>query len=179
MKIIYGVTASIAAYRACDIVRELSKRGYDVHVVMTRTAARWINPVMFEALSANRVVTDEAHDSGYGQSAMEHIDLRKNAKLLLIAPASADFIARAAHGRADDILAATLLAYDGKVAIAPAMNPSMFSHPATQASLKVCRDYGYHMLDSADGEAVCGDVGQGKMMAVADIIAETERLMRA
>ncbi len=178
MKIIFGVTASIAAYRACDIVRELSKKGHDVHVVMTRTAATWINPVMFEALSGNPVATDAAHDAGHGLSAMEHIDLRTNAKLLMVAPASADFIARAAHGRADDILAATLLAYQGKVALAPAMNPSMYAHPATQASLNVCRSYGYTILDSANGEAVCGDVGQGKMMALAEIIAETERLLR-
>lgn len=177
MKIIYGVTASIAAYRACDIVRELTKRGHNVHVVMTRTAASWINPVMFGALSENRVVVDTGYSSASSQNAMEHIELRTDAKLLLVAPASADFIARAAQGRADDILAATLLAYQGKVALAPAMNPSMYSHPATQNSLKVCRGYGYHIFDAADGEAVCGDVGQGKMMSVNDIVKEAERLL--
>lgn len=177
MKIIYGVTASIAAYRACDIVRELTKRGHDVHVVMTRTAASWINPVMFGALSENRVVVDTGHSPASSQNAMEHIELRADAKLLLVAPASADFIARAAQGRADDILAATLLAYQGKVALAPAMNPSMYAHPATQNSLKVCRSYGYHIFDAADGEAVCGDVGQGKMMSVNGIVKEAERLL--
>jgi len=177
MKIIYGVTASIAAYRACDIVRELTKRGHDVHVVMTRTAATWISPVMFGALSENRVVVDSGDLAASSQNAMEHIQLRTDARLLLVAPASADFIARAAQGRADDILAATLLAYTGKVALAPAMNPSMYAHPATQNSLRICKSYGYHIFDSADGEAVCGDVGQGKMMSVSDIIKETERLL--
>lgn len=177
MKIIFGVTASIAAYRACDLVRELTKRGHDVHVVMTRTAASWINPVMFGALSENRVVVDGKDSLLASQNAMEHIEVRTDAKLLLVAPASADFIARAAQGRADDILAATLLAFTGKVALAPAMNPSMYAHPATQNSLKICRGYGYHIFDSADGEAVCGDLGQGKMMAVSDILKETELLL--
>jgi len=177
MKIIFGVTASIAAYRACDLVRELTKRGHDVHVVMTRTAASWINPIVFGALSENRVVVDDRDALSASQNAMEHIELRTDAKLLLVAPASADFIARAAQGRADDILAATLLAFTGKVALAPAMNPSMYAHPATQNSLKTCKGYGYHIFDSADGEAVCGDLGQGKMMAVSDILKETERLL--
>ncbi|GAB4423566.1 MAG: hypothetical protein OHK0011_03540 [Turneriella sp.] len=165
MKIIFGVSASVAIYRACDLVRELTKTGHDVHVVMTRTAASWINPVLFEALSDNPVVTDAT------ASGMAHIEIRKGAQLMLVAPASADLIARAAQGRADDILAATLLAYDGPRWLAPAMNPSMYAHPATQSSLATCRKYGYRILDSANGEAVCGDVGQGKMMAVQDILA--------
>ena len=165
MKIILGVSASVAIYKACDICRELTKAGHDVHVVMTRTAATWINPILFEALSNNPVITDHT------ASGMAHIDIRNNTDLMLVAPASADLIARAAQGRAGDILAATLLAYDGPRWLAPAMNPAMFSHPATQASLAQCRNYGYRILDSADGEAVCGDVGQGKMMAVADILA--------
>lgn len=165
MKIIFGVSASVAIYRACDLVRELTKTGHDVHVVMTRTAAAWINPVLFEALSGNRVISDDT------ASGMAHIEIRNGAGLMLVAPATADLVARAAQGRADDILTATLLAYDGPRWLAPAMNPSMFSHPATQASLAQCRSYGYRTLDSANGEAVCGDVGQGKMMSVADILA--------
>lgn len=165
MKIIFGVSASVAIYKACDLVRELSKAGHDVHVAMTRTAASWINPIIFEALSANKVITDE------NQEGMEHIKIRTGAKLMLVAPASADLIARAAQGRADDILAATLLAYDGPRYLAPAMNPSMYAHPATQANLKLCKSFGYRILDSADGEAVCGDLGQGKMMKVEDILS--------
>jgi len=165
MKILVGASASIAIYKTCDIVRELAKAGHDVHVVMTRTAASWINPVIFEALSGNKVLTDSSTDG------MAHIEIRKNLALMLVVPASADLIARAAHGRADDILTATLLAYEGPRYLAPAMNPSMYAHPATQANLARCREYGYRILDSANGEAVCGDVGQGKMMAVADIVS--------
>lgn len=164
MKVIFGVSASIAIYKACDLVRELTKAGHDVHVVMTRTAVSWINPIIFEALSENDVITDES------ATGMEHIRIREGADLMLVAPASADLIARAAQGRADDILAATLLAYDGPRFVAPAMNPNMYSHPATRANLARLKEYGYKVLDSANGEAVCGDVGQGKMMAVVDIL---------
>lgn len=169
MKIILGVSASIAIYKACDICRELSKLNHDVHVVMTRTAASWINPLLFEALSGN-AVTEDGRSTDSRPHGMAHIDIRAGAGLLLVAPASADLIARAAQGRADDILTATLLAYEGPRYLAPAMNPAMYSHPATQASLKTCLSYGYHVLDSANGEAVCGDVGQGKMMSVKDIL---------
>lgn len=165
MTIILGVSASVALYKACDIVRELTKAGHTVRVAMTRTATAWINPVLFEALSAQKVITDDT------ASGMAHIEIRGGADLMLVAPATADLIARAAQGRADDIVTATLLAYDGPRYIAPAMNPFMYAHPATQANLKTLKSYGYHILDSANGEAVCGDVGQGKMMAVADIIA--------
>lgn len=165
MKIILGTSASVAIYKACDICRELTKAGHDVHVVMTRTAATWINPVLFEALSNNPVITDAT------ASGMAHIDIRTNADLMLVAPASADLIARAAQGRADDILTATLLAFTGPRFLTPAMNPSMYAHPATQKNLETCKSYGYHILDSANGEAVCGDVGQGKMMSVSDVLA--------
>lgn len=170
MKIILGVSASVAIYRACDLTRELTKAGNDVHVVMTRTAASWINPILFEALSGNPVVTDAT------ASGMAHIDIRRGTQLVLVAPASADLVARAAQGRADDILTATLLAYDGPRWLAPAMNPAMYAHPATQASLAACRGYGYRILDPASGEAVCGDVGQGKMIAVTDILAAVAAL---
>lgn len=165
MTIILGISASVAIYKACDIVRELTKAGHSVRVAMTRSASNWINPVLFEALSSNEVITDDT------ASGMAHIDIRTGADLMLIAPATADLIARAAQGRADDIVTATLLAYDGPRYIAPAMNPYMYAHPATQANLKTLKSFGYQILDSANGEAVCGDVGQGKMMAVADILA--------
>ncbi len=173
MTIILGISASVAIYKACDIVRELTKAGHTVRVAMTRSAAAWINPVLFEALSSQKVITDASAGLSTGSQlhGMAHIDIRTGADLMLVAPATADLIARAAAGRADDIVTATLLAYDGPRFIAPAMNPFMYSHPATQANLKTLKSYGYHILDSANGEAVCGDVGQGKMMAVADILA--------
>jgi phosphopantothenoylcysteine synthetase/decarboxylase len=165
MKVILGVSASVAIYKACDITRELAKAGDDVHVIMTRSASEWINPILFEALSGNPVTTDAT------ASGMAHINVRSGVDYMLVAPATADLIARAAQGRADDILTATLLAYSGPRYLAAAMNPNMYSHPATQASLLKCREYGYRILDSANGEAVCGDLGQGKMMTVPDILA--------
>lgn len=183
MNIILGVSASVAIYRACDIARELTKAGDRVRVVMTRTAASWINPVLFEALTGNAVYYDDDtahanHNVSLVGRGMAHIEIREGADAMLVAPATADLIARAAHGRADDILTATLLAFNGPRLLAPAMNPNMYSHPATQKSLAECRSYGYRILDSANGEAVCGDVGQGKMMAVADIIAAIAALRR-
>jgi len=178
MKIILGVSASVAIYRACDIARELTKAGDSVRVVMTRTAASWINPVLFEALTGNIVYYDGDAVHTAPHRGMAHIEIREGADAMLIAPATADLVARAAHGRADDILTATLLAFDGPRLIAPAMNPNMYAHPATQKSLAACKTYGYQILDSANGEAVCGDVGQGKMMAVADILAAIAAMRR-
>ncbi|HRP68692.1 MAG TPA: flavoprotein [Turneriella sp.] len=186
MNIILGVSASVALYKACDLTRELTKAGHHVHIAMTRTAASWINPILFEALSGNAVYTDDSQGTYAAtvscternrdrqisaSSGMAHIDIRKDADVMLVAPATADLIARAAAGRGDDIVAATLLSFSGPRYIAPAMNPFMYAHPATQKNLQTLKEYGYRILDSANGEAVCGDVGQGKMMAVADIIA--------
>jgi phosphopantothenoylcysteine synthetase/decarboxylase len=175
MTIILGVSASVAIYKACDVVRELTKAGHLVRVAMTRTAAGWINPVLFEALSGNAVITDTALSAGSRPHGMAHIDIRSGADLMLVAPATADLIARAAQGRADDIVTATLLAYDGPRYLAPAMNPNMYAHPATRANLQTLTSFGYHILDSANGEAVCGDIGQGKMMPVADILAALKK----
>ncbi|MBV6494688.1 MAG: Coenzyme A biosynthesis bifunctional protein CoaBC [Turneriella sp.] len=184
MKIILGVSASIALYRACDIVRELTKAGHSVRVAMTRTAQSWINPVLFEALSGNEVYTDANEGSRFGHNqdtsrtshGMAHIEIREGADLMLVAPATADLVARAAQGMANCIVTATLLSFGGPRFIAPAMNPFMYSHPATQKNLKTLAEFGYHILDAASGEAVCGDAGQGKMMAVKDIIAAITNL---
>lgn len=172
-KILVGVTASIALYKACDLVRNLTKLGYDVQVVMTHNASQWIAPLVFETLSGNNVITpQDANDSS--DLAMPHIDLRNELDLFLIAPATADCIARAALGRADDPLCATLLSYEGTKMFAPAMNPFMYKHPATQKNLQILQSYGYKILSPANGAAVCGDIGEGKMMAVEDIIEQVE-----
>ncbi len=171
MNILIGVSASVAIYKACDLVRELTKAGHSVRVVMTRTAQKWISPVLFSALSESITFTEDMNQ----ESAMPHIDVRKDLDLFLIAPATANLISRAAHGAADDILAATLLSYHGPRWLAPAMNPYMFSHPATQKNLKTLEEYGYRILSPQNGEAVCGDIGEGKMMTIADIIKEVEK----
>ncbi|MCS6984315.1 MAG: phosphopantothenoylcysteine decarboxylase [Leptospiraceae bacterium] len=168
--ILLGVSASIAIYRSCELVRELTKRGYLVRVLMTRTAEKWIHPVLFEALSGQRVYTEKDSESG-----MPHIELRRDISLYLIAPATADLIARAAQGRADDIVTATLLSFPGERWLAPAMNPYMYSHKATQRNLTILREYGYRILEPQSGMAVCGDEGLGKMAEIEDILLQIEK----
>lgn len=172
MKILIGVSASIAIYRAADLVRELTKRGHEVRVTMTRTAERWMSPVIFSALTDGRVYTESLN----AEEGMPHIEIREELDLFLVAPATADLIARAAVGRADDILTATLLSFPGARWIAPSMNPYMFSHPATQKNIQALESYGYRILSPANGEAVCGDEGKGKMMAVNDILKLVDKL---
>ena len=141
----------------------LKKEGHSVWVVMTRTAERWISPTIFAALSDNKVYTNRAYQS------MPHIDIRKDLDLFLIVPATANVIAKAAHGIADDVLTTTLLSFTGEKWFAPAMNPDMYSHKAVQKNIVILRETGCSILDPASGEAVCGDIGEGKMMKIEDI----------
>lgn len=172
MNILIGVSASVAMYRSLDLVRNLTKKGHSVKVTMTRTAEKWINPVLFSALSENAVFTESAN----AESAMPHIEVRENLDLYLIAPATADLIARAAVGRADDIVTATLLSFSGRRMIAPSMNPNMYRHQATQNNIAKLKDYGYDIISPMDGEAVCGDTGEGKMASIDQIIDTIENL---
>ncbi len=168
--ILIGVSASIAIYKSLDLVRELKKKQYQVRVAMTRTAESWINPLLFSALSENEVYTESQNNV----AAMPHIEIRDNLDLYLVAPATADLIARAAVGRGDDIVSATLLSYPGPRWIAPSMNPFMYKHPATQKNLDILRSYGYEILAPQNGEAVCGDTGNGKMARIEDILARID-----
>ena len=172
MRIVLGVSASIAIYKACDLTRELTKLGHEVQVIMTRKAAHWISPVLFGALSNQKPLVDDE------QTEMAHITVRQDTDLMLVAPATADLIARAAQGRADDILTATLLSFAGKKIFAPAMNPYMYAHPATQENLKKLKSYDYEIISPVDGEAVCGDVGEGKMAKVSAIIDFVQKIRR-
>lgn len=174
MKILLGVSASIAIYKACELVRELTKKNIQVQVIMTKTASEWISPVVFEALSENTVFTTK--NSG---EAMPHIKVREKTDLFLIAPATADIIARAALGRADDIISATLLSFKGPRWFAPSMNPHMYNHKATQKNLQTLQNYGYHILDPQNGEAVCGDPGHGKMASVQNILKELDLFLHS
>lgn len=166
MQMILGVSASIALYKSCDLVRLLSKNGISVTVVMTPTAASWISPLVFSALSGNPVYVAETDHS----MTMAHIELRKGRRLMLIAPASADIISHVATGAAPTLLSALALAFDGQKWLAPAMNPSMYAHPAVQKNISLLKDYGYHILSPETGEALCGDLGEGKMAPVEDIL---------
>ena len=154
-RVLLGVSGGIAAYKAAALVRRLRDAGADVRVVLTANAARFVTPLTFQALSGNPVRTglwDEA-----AEAAMGHIELARWADLVLIAPASADLLARIAHGHADDLLATVCLVTTAPLAVAPAMNQQMWAHPATQANMAVLRGRGVRVLGPASGDQACFD----------------------
>jgi phosphopantothenoylcysteine synthetase/decarboxylase len=170
-KIVLGVTGSIAAHRAADLASLLTKQKYDVRVVMTADAQRFITPLPFKTLTRNPVVTDLCdEDEGWKPT---HIDLADSADVLLIAPATANLIAKLAHGLADDALSCIALALNpkAKLLIAPAMNGKMWLHPATQANVKTLRDRGAEFIGPDEGMLSCGYEGIGRLWPV-DKIAE-------
>ena len=159
--IVLGVTGGIASYKAAELVRLLTGDGASVRVVMTTNAQQFITPLTLQTLSGNSVATstfDLTRESEIG-----HIELADAADLLIIAPATANFIAKLAHGIADDLLSTILLVASAPKLIAPAMNVKMFEHPATQNNLRQLKDYGYHVLDPGEGELACGYSGKGRL----------------
>ena len=168
--ILLGVTGGIAAYKSAELVRLLRVQAAEVRVVMTTAATGFITPLTLQALSGNPVQT-ELLDAGT-EAAMGHIELARWADVLLVAPATADFIARAVHGRADDLLAAICLACEAPVALAPAMNRAMWEHPATRANIETLQDRGLHMMGPAVGEQACGETGPGRMLEPAQLLEE-------
>lgn len=161
-KVLLGITGGIAAYKCAELVRRLKNQGLDVRVVMTESAKAFITPLTFQALSANPV-SDSLLDPS-AEAAMGHIELAKWADLILIAPASANCLARLAHGQADDLLTTLVLATPAPVAVAPAMNQQMYKHPATQRNLSLLREWNTHIWGPASGDQACGDVGPGRML---------------
>jgi phosphopantothenoylcysteine decarboxylase/phosphopantothenate--cysteine ligase len=166
-RILLGVTGGIAAYKAAELVRRLKERGADVQVVMTAGAREFVTPLTFQALSGRPVRTD-LWDAA-AEAAMGHIELARWAELVLIAPASADFLARLASGQADDLLATLCLATTAPIAVAPAMNRAMWGNAATQANVATLRARGLRVLGPAAGEQACGEVGEGRMLEAAEI----------
>ena len=160
-RILLGVTAGIAAYKSPDLVRRLIERGADVQVVMTTGAQRFVTPMTFQAVSG-RPARGDLWDEG-AEAAMGHIELARWAQLVLIAPATADFIARLAHGRADDLLTTLCLATEAPLVVAPAMNRVMWANKATQANIGILESRGVRILGPASGNQACGEVGQGRM----------------
>ncbi len=171
--ILLGVTGGIAAYKACDLTRRLRERGHEVQVVMTSGAQAFVTPLTLQALSGREVRTT-LFDTG-AEAAMGHIELARWADQVIVAPASADFLARAACGMADDLLTTVLLATAAPVAMAPAMNQQMWAHPAVQANVATLGARGVTLLGPAAGEQACGDIGAGRMLEPLDIIAAMER----
>ena len=155
------VSGSIAAYKIAYLASALKKLKADVHVLMTRNATNFINPITFETLTENKCLVD-TFDRNF-EFSVEHVSLAKAADVVLVAPASANVIAKLAHGLADDMLTTTVLACTCKKIISPAMNTRMFENPITQDNLKICEHYGMEVISPASGYLACGDTGAGKM----------------
>ncbi len=167
-RIIVGVTGGIAAYKSAELVRRLRRKGAEVRVVMTASAVEFITPLTMQALSGNPVHTSLLDSSA--EAAMGHIELARWADAVLVAPASANFLARMAHGLADDLLATLCLATEAVVFVAPAMNRVMWAHPATQHNCQVLEQCGVKLLGPADGEQACGETGAGRMLEVEQLL---------
>ncbi len=159
--IVLGVTGGIAAYKIASLASMLKKQGADITVIMTPNAANFINPITFETLTGNKCLVD-TFDRNF-QHSVEHVSLAKQTQAFLVAPASANFIARAAHGMADDMLTTTFLACECPKIIAPAMNTRMYRNPILQDNLKLLVHYGMEVITPARGYLACGDTGEGKM----------------
>lgn len=174
MRVALGVSGGIAAYKAAEIVRLLQERGLDVQVVMTAAAREFVSPLTFAALSGHKVITDvfagNAGDANL-ESAIEHIAVAQSVDALLIAPATADILAKIAHGLADDFLTTLVLATRAPVIVAPAMNVNMWENPATQANLNVLRARGVRIVEPDEGYLACGMVGAGRLAALESIMA--------
>ena len=161
-RILLGITGGIAAYKCAELTRLLTKAGAEVRVAMTKAATEFITPLTMQALSGNRVHLDLLDTEA--EAAMGHIELARWADLILVAPASADFIARMSNGQANDLLATLLLAANSPIAIAPAMNQGMWADASTQENLKRLSERSVHIWGPDDGEQACGDVGPGRML---------------
>jgi phosphopantothenoylcysteine decarboxylase/phosphopantothenate--cysteine ligase len=172
-----GVGGGIAAYKAAELARALMERGIEVQVVMTRAAQEFIQPLTFAALTGNKVITDlfsAGNADGTLASAVEHIAVAEKNDVLVVAPATADLLAKFAHGDADDFLSTLYLAFTGQVVLAPAMNSNMWRHPATEANVAILRKRGHRIVEPEEGLLACGTVGPGRLAdpeRIADAVA--------
>jgi phosphopantothenoylcysteine decarboxylase/phosphopantothenate--cysteine ligase len=182
MKVTVGVSGGIAAYKAAELVRALQAKALDVHVVMTESATRFVQPLTFAALTGHKVITGlwGTEDSEPNvDSAIEHIAEAQSTDILVVAPATADLLARFAHGLANDFLTTLYLATPAPVVIAPAMNSEMWAHPATQANLRILADRKVRIVPPDDGDLACGMVGPGRLAEIETIVkAVLEQLDR-
>jgi phosphopantothenoylcysteine decarboxylase/phosphopantothenate--cysteine ligase len=174
-RVLLGVTGCIGAYKACEVLRELQKRDVDVRVVMTANAERFVSALTFEALSRHPVFTDQFALGA--ESDIQHISLASTADLLLVAPATANSLAKFARGIADDALSTLYLATTAPVAVAPAMNVEMFRHPAVVENLQVLRERGVIIIEPGSGYLACGWLGPGRLAELPEIVAAAMRLI--
>jgi phosphopantothenoylcysteine decarboxylase/phosphopantothenate--cysteine ligase len=183
MRITLGVTGGVAAYKAAELVRRLQQDGFSVQVVMTRGAREFVTPLTFAALSGQKVITDLFGDSSGGEanfeSAIEHIAVAQRTDLLLVAPATADIIAKFARGIADDFLTTLYLASTAPVVVAPAMNVNMWNHAATQQNVETLRARGVTIVDPAEGYLACGMIGAGRLAGQEAIVATVREVLKA
>jgi phosphopantothenoylcysteine decarboxylase/phosphopantothenate--cysteine ligase len=175
-KVTVGVCGGIAAYKSVELVRLLQEAGYDPHVVMTKAAEEFVRPLTFAAISGHKVITSLwGEDAGAGseddESSIEHIHEAQTTKLLIVAPATADTLAKFAHGLADDFLSTMFLATTAPVIVAPAMNVNMWEHPATRANIETLRARGVKVIEPGSGYLACGMVGGGRLAEPATIVA--------
>jgi phosphopantothenoylcysteine decarboxylase len=173
-ELIIGVSGGIAAFKTAVLVSSLVQDGHGVTVVMTRAARKFIGAATFRALTGRPVVS-QSFDQHYPLGA--HIELADKAQLLCVAPASADILAKAAHGLADDLLSTLLLSFTGPIVFVPAMNSGMWEKKSVQRNIKTLRDDGYHFVDPGTGWQSCRRTGKGRMAEPADIQKEIERLL--
>ena len=177
MNVLLGVGGGIAAYKSAELARALMERGLRVQVVLTEAAQRFITPLTFAALTGRKVITDlfaTASSEETLSSAIEHISVAQDNDVMVVAPATADLLARLAYGHADDFLTTTYLAFTGPVVLAPAMNSNMWAHPATQENLNILRKRGHVIVEPEDGLLACGMTGPGRLAEtnqIADVVA--------
>lgn len=174
--IILGVTASIAIYKACGLIRRLKKCGFSVQVVMTKEAEELIKPIVFQSLSANRVYRGGIFDE-QDTWEIEHISLAEKADLILIAPATANIIAKLAGGICDDLLTCTVCASKAGVLIAPAMNENMYKNKITQSNIAKLKSCGYKFVAPASGLLACGVVGVGCLADTEEIVKQVKKIL--
>ncbi|MDR2351532.1 MAG: phosphopantothenoylcysteine decarboxylase [Endomicrobium sp.] len=172
--VVIGVCGSIAAYKSCDIIRGFVKFGANVECILTNGGAEFITSLTLQTLSKNKVYFGMFDVSDSWE--INHVSLAKKADVIVIAPATADIIARFACGRADDLLTCTALASKAKILICPAMNSSMLNHKATQNNIETLKSYGYNLVMPEKGELACGDYGDGRLASVEVILSAVESL---
>src|SRR5271154_4604353 len=177
MKVTVGVCGGIAAYKSVELVRLLQDAGYDPHVVMTKASEEFVRPLTFAAISGHKVITslwgedDGVNSSAGDESTIEHIYEAQTTKLLIVAPATADTLAKFAHGLADDFLSTLYLATTAPVVLAPAMNVNMWNHPATQANIATLAARGAIIVPPGNGYLACGMTGSGRLAETSDLVA--------
>ena len=174
--VVLGVTGSIAAYKAVELVRMMSEKGWTVWVMMTAAATKYVGPLTFEALTGNPVVVGRFEEGGEGS--FQHIDLADEADVMVVAPCTANVMAKIAHGLADDVVTSTLLARDVPLVVAPAMNTRMWENPATQANIETLTSRNIHVTEVGHGELACGATGAGRLCELPVIMSAVETVLK-